>query len=444
MPKCPECGKEFRTEKGLQIHMEEKHPKKTEKVEDKKKISSVQNNENSNKKNEAKSVSKSENTSQKEKEPDKKKEVVENKKSSSRRNVKKHHKTKSSKIEKTPVFKESKSKKEDEAKSSSFMLYLILGLIVLIIVLLIIFVPKLNANKPVDGDSQTNGSDVFDEPVVLATINGEEITQDSLAEVYSVIPVQQRTTVDEKEILEEYIKLRLLSDYANKQGLSVTDEEINEVLAEVYNYSDMTEQEYKDFLKVMDIDFDSFKNNYVRKSLLINKLHDLVILPNIQFTEDELRQYYNDNKEMLSVYAQGSTFEDLREQVESTLTIIRMEELSNELLLKLKNDANIKYFVEINNIVACLNKYNVGKNIIYYTANNCDSCQEIEQKLIDEGVDYYKAVVSEDSEKIVKECFSEMYSRLEGVVPITFCKTGNFKIGRMTNDELKQFVASCK
>lgn len=157
-------------------------------------------------------------------------------------------------------------------------------------------------------------SDKNDE--VVATVEGEKITKEELYDTLVKVtgPEAVDALIDEK-IVELEIK---------KEKITVSDDEIDK---EVENFKEEAggEEAFHAALENNNITEDDFKEDVIQY-LSIRKLME----PLVEVTDEEVKEYFEENKEMF----------DEQEQVDARHILVEEEDLANELYEKLKDGAD--------------------------------------------------------------------------------------------------------
>jgi len=96
-------------------------------------------------------------------------------------------------------------------------------------------------------------------------------------------------------ILNESINELLLLQEAKKQGISVTAEELSEVIDDSITQSGLSKEEFEKTLDEQNLTMD-FVEDYYKKQLIINRLLNKTILYKIVVSSSEVKEYYNNNK----------------------------------------------------------------------------------------------------------------------------------------------------
>ncbi|MFH1439118.1 MAG: peptidylprolyl isomerase [Candidatus Woesearchaeota archaeon] len=193
--------------------------------------------------------------------------------------TKQHHETKH-----TGIGSHGSEKKE---KSN----LLTIALSVLAILVILFFIMNINKFIPMP-EEKTN---------ILAKVNGKDITIDELNAEIAKLPPYYSQVMDpislKKNVLEQVIVKKLLIQEAAKLKLEVTDKEIKQKTAEVYQQFNLTEEKFLEKLKEQNIKYEDFINDY-REQMLLNKVIETVLVKN-EPTEEAIKEYYDNNKDTL-------------------------------------------------------------------------------------------------------------------------------------------------
>lgn len=146
----------------------------------------------------------------------------------------------------------------------------------------------------------------------IATVNGQAITQSEYDKYYNLIrnnyQQQRGSDLDEtadKDLIDtiksstfdDLVMQKLLRQEAQKQSISVSDEEIENVLNPFMESKNSQEENgYQKFLDSMQVS-DKDIRNQVEISLLYDKLLDKVIT-DVVVTDEDTQKYYKENEAM--------------------------------------------------------------------------------------------------------------------------------------------------
>jgi peptidyl-prolyl cis-trans isomerase C/foldase protein PrsA len=144
----------------------------------------------------------------------------------------------------------------------------------------------------------------------VATVNGKEITKKEYDQRYNIVKAsyesEQGTTIDEKKDAELVTKLqnlayddlvvqKLLDEQANKQGVKITDKEIDENVDYIKNNKNQTDKQgFEKFLKQMGVNEKELRQ-IIKEELIYRKMGEKVST-GVTVTEKEARDYYDKNK----------------------------------------------------------------------------------------------------------------------------------------------------
>jgi len=204
---------------------------------------------------------------------------------------------------------------------------------------------------------------------VVATVNGEEISSQQLAQQANVNQIlQQVSQVDQqlaqllasseagKTVLEELQKAKLdslidnvlLEQAAAESDITLTQEEKNEIYEQqksaILQQNQMDEEQFLSILEQRGYENEEaykeeFSNN---PQIKINKLIEEEVLADIEVSEEELKSAYEENKEAFEQSGQDASFEKLKPQLEQMLKQQQQSQAINKYLDKLREDAEIE------------------------------------------------------------------------------------------------------
>ncbi|MGP3778168.1 SurA N-terminal domain-containing protein [Halanaerobium saccharolyticum] len=204
---------------------------------------------------------------------------------------------------------------------------------------------------------------------VVATVNGEEISSQQLAQQANVNQIlQQVSQVDQqlaqllasseagKTVLEELQKAKLdslidnvlLEQAAAESDITLTQEEKNEIYEQqksaILQQNQMDEEQFLSILEQRGYENEEaykeeFSNN---PQIKINKLIEEEVLADIEVSEEELKSAYEENKEAFEQSGQDASFEELKPQLEQMLKQQQQSQAINKYLDKLREDAEIE------------------------------------------------------------------------------------------------------
>jgi len=105
----------------------------------------------------------------------------------------------------------------------------------------------------------------------------------------------------EGNIIDSLIVIKLLEKYAEENNITVSSQEVDEQVESLISTYD-SEKDFESALKSMGIDR-GFLEDYLKSQIISNKIYEEVTA-DVEVTDQEVKQYYNDNKEKFLVPAQ--------------------------------------------------------------------------------------------------------------------------------------------
>jgi len=185
--------------------------------------------------------------------------------------------------------------------------------------------------------SDLNSSDGVQENVTIAKVNGEGITvrefRKSLKKLKRKYRVDSSEPVDsdsylwlKTNALNEVIQSTLFRQKAGNTGISLTPEEIDDVIIEAKN--GYAENDFIKYLEVENISLEEWEND-LKNNLLIKKLIAKSVNSKVSVSDEELREYFEAHKD---AFQKGKQVKVLHIMVDS-------EEEALEIKKQLDNNA---------------------------------------------------------------------------------------------------------
>jgi len=168
----------------------------------------------------------------------------------------------------------------------------------------------------------------------IAEVNKSGITSDQLQSAFlsaisryddkTLSSLDQSAIVSfKKNILDQLINYELFYQQAQKENIKISNDDINLEIDKIKdNFS--SPEEFNEALKANNITLAQLKED-VKRQLMINSILEET-RNQITITDDELLEYYNENKESLHE----------PEQIHARHILVKTEEEANNLLLQLK------------------------------------------------------------------------------------------------------------
>ncbi len=190
--------------------------------------------------------------------------------------------------------------------------------------------------------------DKVDADKVVATVNGEEIKGEDFNALYSQSQMQyvqmgQEVPKDQldqmkKQVAESMVGQELILQAAQEEGIKASDKQVEDELANVKKgFED--EKKFEEALKKSDMTMEELKKE-IEKNVQYTQYIDKEIKVD-EVTEKEMKEYYDKAKE------QGSSeempaYEDVKPQIKEGLESEQKKKKTQELIDKLKKDADVK------------------------------------------------------------------------------------------------------
>jgi len=213
-----------------------------------------------------------------------------------------------------------------------------------------------------------------DQPTIVATVNGSEITEQELSQaaqltqVYMLAMQQQlpqrftqflfsskqgRKFIQEYQmyVLDSLIDRELQSQKIEKLGITATEEEVEKAVDKQITSTIESSEKYEteeDLKKAFESQgnqsYEAAKDNLrkqVKQSILQNKLREEVT-SGVEVTENEMKTFYEENKESYKEDGNQKPFEEVKEKIKSTLIQQKKNEAWNNWLQEVREEANIE------------------------------------------------------------------------------------------------------
>jgi len=164
-------------------------------------------------------------------------------------------------------------------------------------------------------------------------VNGESITIQSINEQYGRVPEQYKQFITKEMLLNQSINELLLLQEAKKQGISVTAEELSEVIDNLIIQSGLSKEDFDKTLEEQNLTI-KFLKDYYKKQLIINNLLNKTVISKIIVSSSEIKEYYENNKNEFVIPG----------QVRARHILVESAEEAEDILKQLNNGAD---FIEL-------------------------------------------------------------------------------------------------
>ena len=257
--------------------------------------------------------------------------------------------TKTTKQEKPETHHKKSENKKEESENIKLDPKYIYGAIALILVvigaiLLVYFVAMNGEEEAQQPTIDTPQEDQMDIPEggdeVLATVNGEEITQDDVVEIIEMVS-QQGMQVDEEQALEEAVAITALSQRAEEEGFTVTQAEAEE---EIENMLGMSPQEFQQIMEQQGLSYEDEMERLKQDIAIQNFLEDAMSDEVPEVSDEEIEQHYEEFTEMMEMQGQEvPELEEIRDELEAQIQQEQTQPLQQEFLEQVVEEAEVEY-----------------------------------------------------------------------------------------------------
>ena len=128
----------------------------------------------------------------------------------------------------------------------------------------------------------------------LVSVNGEVIFESEVFDLYNRLPPEMRSQYGPEVILDQLIEQRLILQYAKQQGVTITDEQLEQAVDERLSFFGTTRQELADILEAQGDSYAEFERG-VYHELVLDVFVSTVLLPRVRVTDSQVHAYYEDN-----------------------------------------------------------------------------------------------------------------------------------------------------
>src|SRR3989344_5397180 len=163
-------------------------------------------------------------------------------------------------------------------------IHLIIGVMVLIVIVGVVMAFALKSNN-------ITGSAVSDTDLA-AEVNGEKISMAFLNTEYERIPTEQRSLIRRMDVLNQTIINIILLQQAKKEDITVTDQEVEDILNEVPLPAGQT---LEAIAQVQGFTLDEFKSR-IKEQIVIQRLLNQSLV--VDVSNQEIEDYFNKNKDL--------------------------------------------------------------------------------------------------------------------------------------------------
>ncbi len=135
---------------------------------------------------------------------------------------------------------------------------------------------------------------------LAATINGKAISMKELNQLYDTLPEQYKVFSTKESILNQLIEKEVLFQEAKNRGIEISNDIAANQLSIAIASSGISKEEFFNRLAAQNKTEDELINEYAEQ-LTIQELIKQELTNKIEITEEEIKKYYNENKNTFKV-----------------------------------------------------------------------------------------------------------------------------------------------
>lgn len=175
---------------------------------------------------------------------------------------------------------------------------------------------------------------------VAATVNGEKIMQEDVAELQELYAAQGMP-ISEEEALEQLIMQEVVYQAAELGDYIPTSEEAKQELEAQLAMMGMTMEDFQEQLEAVGLSYEEYLEDFRAQLAIEDYLYDAVEVPGV--TEEEARKFYEDWKQMLPEEQEPPPFEEIESEIIMHLEQEKQQEVMFDLIDELMAEADVEY-----------------------------------------------------------------------------------------------------
>ena len=245
-------------------------------------------------------------------------------------------------------------------------------ILVSILLITVLMVPTTIMAQEMELDGQQPADPALEKNInsnsIVAEVNSEEITQAELKQQANINQLLKRVSrIDQQlvkilaeskagnNVLKEYQKQQLdsiidnilLEQKAEEEGISLSSQEKDEIYQKqkqaILEQNKMDEDQFLSVLEKQGYQNEKeYKNEFLNNpQLKVNKLIEEEIASDIEVSESELKEAYDENKEIFAQGKENVSFEKLKPQLKQMLRQQKKRKKIDNYLSDLRKDAEI-------------------------------------------------------------------------------------------------------
>jgi len=170
----------------------------------------------------------------------------------------------------------------------------------------------------------------FKDQFIVATVNGHSISRLEL--------IKELEKQYGKGTLEGIVTETLILQEAEKQGVSISDEEINQEIQKIEEDIAAQGQDLSQVLGLQGMTMEELK-----EQIGLQKMVEEIVKKDIEVTAEEVETYFEENKDS---FPEDADIEELRGSIKTQLEQQKLTEGINSWIQNLRDTANLNYLKE--------------------------------------------------------------------------------------------------
>ncbi|MFP4118534.1 MAG: peptidylprolyl isomerase [Candidatus Woesearchaeota archaeon] len=186
-----------------------------------------------------------------------------------------------------------------------------------------------------------------DNETVLATVDGETITEEEFNKQWNTLPPNVKLQVGKDALLEDIVNQQLLLNKAEEKGLETTSQEAEGFVNQQLTQAGRSMEEFKQQLEMQGLSYEDILLTY-QKQLTIAKLFDQLNTSEVNVTDEEVEEYYENNRDQF-YREQQVTVRHILIEVNNQTTDAKAEALAENISAQLDETNNSNFCTLVRN-----------------------------------------------------------------------------------------------
>jgi foldase protein PrsA len=254
------------------------------------------------------------------------------------------------------------------------------------------------------------------EDKAIAKVNGEEIYQSELDKNWNAIPIQSKVSYTKEMLLENLIEQKLLLQKADELNISLENGEVDSYIQMQLMMAGMNETTFDEILKQQGSSLDDLKEIYAEQ-LLIAKLFEEEITTDLNVTDDEVKTYYDENKEKF-FQEEMVTTKHILVMISEEFTDEQAKERADMILEKVNSGKDFcelvsNYSMDLGSVENC-GEYTFGKGYMVEEFENASFEMDIDEvRMVKSSYGYHiiKKITHTEAKTLTLEDTIEEYQK---------------------------------